>query len=81
MAPFYYFRNKDQREIALLIESDGKLYPVECKKSASPSREALQGMVALANLGIDVGPGAVICLAPQLLPLRRTVMAVPVGIV
>jgi hypothetical protein len=54
---------------------------VECKKSALPSREALQGMVALANLGIDVGPGAVICLAPQLLPLRRTVMAVPVGIV
>lgn len=80
LAPFYYFRNKDQREIDLLIERDGKLYPVECKKSASPSREALQGMAALANLGIDVGPGAVICLTPQLLPLRRTVMAVPVGI-
>lgn len=81
LAPFYYFRNKDQREIDVLIESDGRLYPVECKKSASPSREALQGMTALEKLGVNIGPGAVICMAPQLLPLQRTVMAVPVGIV
>lgn len=80
LAPFYYFRNKDQREIDVLIESDGKLYPVECKKSAAPSREALQGISALGKMEIDVGPGAVICMASQLLPLRGTVMAVPVGI-
>lgn len=65
----------------MLIESDGQLYPVECKKSASPSREALQGITTLEKLGVNVGPGAVICMAPQLLPLQRTVMAVPVGIV
>lgn len=81
LTPFYYFRNKDQREIDVLIESDGRLYPVECKKSASPSREALQGMTALEKLGVNIGPGAVICMAPQLSPLQRTVMAVPVGIV
>lgn len=78
-APFYYFRNKDQREIDLLIESDGVLYPVECKKSASPSRNALTAMVTLERLGIKVGLGAVICLVAQPLPLNRSVMAVPAG--
>lgn len=79
MAPFYYFRNKDQREIDLLIESDGALYPVECKKSASPTRNALQAMVTLEHLGVKVGPGAVICLVTQPLPLSRNVMAISAG--
>jgi hypothetical protein len=37
-------------------------------------------MNGLEKLETDVGPGTVICLAPQLLTLRRTVTAVPVGI-
>lgn len=78
-APFYYFRNKDQREIDLLIESDGLLYPIECKKSAAPSREILQGITALENLGIATGPGAVICMTQQSIPLAKQVTAVPVG--
>jgi hypothetical protein len=79
-APFYYFRNKDQREIDLLIERDGILYPVECKKSAAPTRTALAGISALERLGVAVGPAAVICMVPAMLPLSRTVTAVPVGL-
>lgn len=79
-APFCYFRNKDQREVDLLIESDGVLYPVEFKKSASPSRDALRGMIALENLGVSVGPGAVVCMVPQALPLSRKVVAVPAAL-
>lgn len=79
-APFYYFRNKDQREVDVLIERDGVLYPVECKKSASPSRDALAGVSALERLGVPVGSGAVICMVPTLLPLSRKVTAVPVGV-
>jgi len=79
-APFYYFRNKDQREIDVLIERDGRIYPVECKKTASPSREALAGATALERLGVAVEPGAVICMVPALLPLSRTATAVPAGV-
>lgn len=78
-APFYYYRDRDQREIDLLIENDGVLYPVEIKKTASPSRNTLRGMAALERLGVDRGPGAVICMVSQMLPLGRGVTAVPVG--
>ncbi len=40
-APFYYYRDKDKKEIDLLIEKDGTLYPLEFKKTASPRRGAI----------------------------------------
>ena len=37
-ARFYFYRDRDQREIDLVIEADGTLRPVELKKTARPSR-------------------------------------------
>jgi hypothetical protein len=75
--PFYYYRDKDQREIDLLIVQDGIAYPLEIKKTASPSREAVRQFGALDRLGLPVGPGGVICLAEQSLPLTATVQSIP----
>jgi hypothetical protein len=69
-APMYYFRDKDQREVDLLIEADGLLHPVECKRSASPGRDVVAGMRALANAGAPVGPGAVVCMVAEPVPLQ-----------
>ncbi len=64
------FRDKDQREIDLLIEADGLLHPVQCKRSAAPGRDALAGMRALANAGAKLGPGAVVCLVAEPVALQ-----------
>jgi predicted AAA+ superfamily ATPase len=79
LAPFHFYRDKDQREIDLVIEADGVLYPVEIKKTASPGRDALRGMGALERLGVPVGEGAMICLVSDAIPLNRSVQAVPIG--
>ncbi len=78
-APMYFFRDKDQREIDLLIESDGLLYPIEIKKSATPGRDAIAGMLTLAGHGVALGPGAVVCMVPDLVPLlgEPRITAVP----
>ena len=34
--PLYYYRDKDKREIDLLLHYDGTLFALEIKKSASP---------------------------------------------
>lgn len=75
----YYYRNKDGYEIDLLIEQDGQLHPVECKKSASPSRQALQGFQSLAHSGASLAPGAVLCMVPAIVPLSAQVQAVSVA--
>jgi hypothetical protein len=80
-APLHYFRNKDQREVDLLIEADGLLHPVEIKKSASPGRDALAGILSLHGLGLPLGAGAVVCMVPQPIALSREpqVIAWPAG--
>ena len=38
--PFlYYYRDKDAREIDVLMEQDGKLFPIEIKKMAVPPKK------------------------------------------
>ena len=38
VAPFYYYRDKDRKEIDLLIVRDRTVYPLEFKKTTRPGR-------------------------------------------
>ncbi|MDR0513677.1 MAG: ATP-binding protein [Coriobacteriaceae bacterium] len=89
----YYYRDRDKREIDLLIEANGSLCPIEVKKTASPRAEAIRHFKALDPLddpqrfsGIEglktkVGPGALVCLTEDLLPLDRRNWAVPAWLI
>ena len=76
---FYFYRDTDQQEVDLLIESGDTLYPVEIKKTASPSQHAGRQFSVLDKLGKRIGPGAVLCLVARDIPLSASVTAVPVG--
>jgi hypothetical protein len=78
-APFYYYRDKENREIDLVIYADGVFHPVEIKKTASPGRDDIRHFHVLEKLGVTVGAGAVICLTEQSLPLSESVMTCPVS--
>lgn len=75
-APLCFYRDTEQREIDLLIEANGSLFPVEIKKTASPGTQASK---AFSVMGSDTGPGAVLCLIPRDVPLSRSVRAIPMA--
>lgn len=77
--PLHFYRDKDQKEVDLLIEGDNTLYPIEFKKTASPSQNASRHFPVLEKLDKPVGHGAVLCLRETDLPLSQTVDAIPVG--
>lgn len=79
-APFYYYRDKDRKEIDLLIVQDGIIYPLEIKKTASPTLADIRSFLSLQKLGMPVGPGGVICLTKQSLPITDSAMSIPVGV-
>ena len=79
-APFYFYRDKDQKEIDLLIAQDGMLYPLEFKKTASPGKSTVRHFSVLEKLNVPVGPGGVICLVERALPLGRNVQSIPVAV-
>jgi predicted AAA+ superfamily ATPase len=80
-APFFFYRDKDQKEIDLLIVQDEVIYPLEFKKSASPGRNSVRHFGALARLDRPIGPGGVVCLAESSLPLADGVVTIPMGAV
>jgi predicted AAA+ superfamily ATPase len=79
MPPFYYYRDRDGKEIDLLILRDGTIYPLEIKKTASPNKNHVRHFHVLKKLNMPIGPGGVICLSEQFLPLTETAMSIPVS--
>lgn len=78
-ANLYFYRDFDQKEIDLLIEQNGKLYPIEFKKTSSPSINAARSFNSITKLALAKGEGAVICLKEKDVPLSSEVVAIPVS--
>lgn len=79
--PLYFYRDKDQKEIDLIIHENDVLYPIEIKKTSNPSREAVKHFQVLEKTGLKVGTGSVICLSSQLLPINSNNWAVPAWLI
>lgn len=76
-----YYRDNNGREIDLIILENGRLYPVEIKKSADPGKNALKNLSILNSLPEDTGEGAIICMTPIVIPLDKKNQLVPVACV
>ncbi len=79
--PVYYFRDRDGREIDCLFAQDGRPYPVEVKKSATPKAEWVQTFHSPGWLSKGAIEGGVVCLATEVQPLAPGVVAIPVGVI
>lgn len=91
--PVFYYRDKDQREIDLLLWENGTLFPIEIKKAASPGKGAAKHFHVLdpvrkagsfdgmETLKTEIGTGNVICMASDLLPVDEKNWYVPVWLI
>jgi len=75
----WFYRDKELREIDLLVESENGLHPVEIKRTASPNPWDAKHFGALSKTRQPVGKGAVVCLYDKLIPLTENVDIVPVS--
>lgn len=80
-APLYFYRDKDQKEIDLLIEDNNTLYPLEIKKHVDPSQRDIAHFDVLGKLSnIKRGPGGVICLYDRYITLRGEDKVIPISL-
>lgn len=79
--PLFFYRDKEQREIDLILYGNDTLFPIEIKKSTNPSKEAIQHFTILENAGLQIGTGGVISLNDELMPIDRNNWIVPVGLI
>ena len=77
--PLYYYRDKDGKEIDLLIESSGTLYPIEIKKHADPTKSDIAAFSVIDKIPTKHrGSGGVICMYDTLIALKGNDRVVPV---
>ena len=91
--PIFYYRDRDQKEIDLLIYQNGVLSPIEIKKAASPGKTAIKNFDVLKpvtqagafdgleSLKVEIGMGSVVCMANDLLPINEKNWYVPVWLI
>lgn len=77
----YYYRDKDAREIDIILEHDGVLNPIEIKKSANPGSELIKVFKLLDKSSAKRSKGAVVCMKPELLAIDRENYIVPVWMI
>ena len=78
--PLYFYRDKEQKEIDLLIECNGVLYPLEMKKHADPKAADIKAFAVLDDIpGVQRGSGGVICTYHQLVTLKDNDKVIPIS--
>ncbi|MDX1917435.1 MAG: ATP-binding protein [Rickettsiaceae bacterium] len=77
--PIYYYRDRDIKEIDLLIIENQTIYPIEIKKTMMPDKSSVKNFYLLEKLNLTIGSGAVICLVDKELPITSSVKAIPVN--
>ncbi|MCI8935306.1 MAG: ATP-binding protein [Lachnospiraceae bacterium] len=80
--PFiYYYRDKDAKEIDIVLEHDGVLNPIEIKKSSNPGSQLTKVFNLLDRSSAPRSKGAVICMKPELSMIDRETFIVPVWVI
>lgn len=80
--PFmYYYRDKDAKEIDIVLEHDGVLNPLEIKKSSNPGTELVKVFDLLDKSSTPRSKGAVLCMKPELSAIDRDNYIIPIWMI
>ena len=90
--PLYFYRDSNRKEIDLILYQNGTVSPIEIKKGTDP-RDAIKNFSVLApiekepteadrfagtaHLKTNIGTGAVVCMASDLIPIDKKNWYVP----
>ena len=74
----YFYRDRDAKEIDVIMEGDGKLCPLEIKKTATPDKRIIRTFGVIDKSPLQLGTGAVLCMAGHFGAFDRENLIVPI---
>ncbi|MDY3020630.1 MAG: ATP-binding protein [Oliverpabstia sp.] len=77
----YYYRDKDAKEIDLVLEHDGVLNPIEIKKTSNPGTELIKVFGLLDRSSTPRSKGAIVCMKPGFGAIDRENYIVPIWMI
>jgi len=77
VANLTFYRDTNQKEIDVVIEEEGVLYPAEIKRSSNPEKRIVKAFDVLHQTGNPVGTGLVFCMTDRVFPMDDHNLMVP----
>ncbi len=94
--PLYFYRDSNKKEIDVILHQNNTVYPIEIKKSSAP-HDAIKNFSVLqpiavnaakedvfsgtAQLKTEIGTGAVVCLASDVIPIDKKNWYIPAWLI
>lgn len=77
----YYYRDKDNKEIDIIMEHDGVINPIKIKKTSNPGTELTKVFGVLDKASVQRDKGAVLCMKPNLGAIDKDNYIVPIWMI
>lgn len=77
----YFYRDKDAKEIDIILEGDGKLCPLEIKKTALPDKRIIRTFDVIEKAPLQRGTGAILCMSDKLSAFDKDNLIVPIWMI
>jgi uncharacterized protein len=76
-----FYRDSNAKEIDVFAEENGKIHPLEIKKSANPDKKEVKKFDVIEKTTLEKGKGGVICMFPQPFPIDRDNSLIPSNLI
>lgn len=80
-ANILYFRDSNAKEIDVFVEENGKIHPLEIKKSANPDRREVKKYQVLDKASVVRGNGGIICMCEEPIPIDTDNCFIPSNLI
>ena len=77
----YFYRDRDAKEIDVVLEGDGKLCPLEIKKTATPDKRLTRVFNVMDKSPLQLGTGAILCTADHFSAFDKDNLIVPIWMI
>ncbi len=77
----YFYRDRDAKEIDVVLESNGNLSPMEIKKTAMPDKRLTRVFGVIEKSPLRLGTGAILCMADHFSAFDRDNLIVPIWMI
>lgn len=76
-----YYRDSNAKEIDVFVEENNMVHPLEIKKSGSPDRREVKKYEVLDKTSIQRGPGGIVCMCENVIPIDTMNCFIPCNLI
>lgn len=76
-----YYRDSNAKEIDVIVEENGRVHPLEIKKSANPDRREVRKYELLDKTAFERGSGGIVCMCEEVMPIDEKNCFIPCNLI